>query len=49
MSTTYQDLAVDWIYCELCDNYCPRDVCAECGDAVCEYCLTAYGCELAHG
>lgn len=47
MSTWFSDLAQDFLICELCDAFCPRDICADCGENVCEYCLAEYGCEMA--
>ena len=45
MSYTMFDVVNDFIYCELCENYTPRDFCAKCDESTCEYCLTEYGCD----
>ena len=45
MSTTIFDIAEDYIFCELCDVYTPRDYCEKCDESTCEFCLAEYGCD----
>jgi hypothetical protein len=44
MSYTMFDVSQDYMFCELCQNYVPRDYCEKCQEFTCEYCLAEYGC-----
>lgn len=31
--------------CDVCDTLVPVSYCDDCGEASCDYCLSAYGCD----